>query len=119
MQSRYHDIHICPPSTLSSAAGGILLWDFRIFHRGLQNTTKNRPRPVLYATVAVDWFVDDVNVVREDRSLFAKHVDSQAYCCTRLWVNATNNQIIKVASVLGLLLAVSSCITIILLMVAQ
>ena len=83
------------------------MWDFRIFHRGLQNTTSNRARPALYSTLAVEWFEDHINVVRKDRSLFSKEAEEgsvvDGWSC--LWVRGSYNQIAVMGAALGVVAA--------------
>ena len=45
------------PMNFTGAAGSILLFDYRLLHRGLPNRS-SRPRPMLYLVIARPWYRD-------------------------------------------------------------
>ncbi|EKX45508.1 hypothetical protein GUITHDRAFT_71319, partial [Guillardia theta CCMP2712] len=49
--------HLEPPAPLDCSAGSIVLFDYRVLHRGLANLSEHA-RPILYFTYARSWFQD-------------------------------------------------------------
>ena len=54
---RSPDMEPLPSVVMDLPAGSALLFDYRLYHRAIPNRSAE-PRPVLYATVARDWFQD-------------------------------------------------------------
>jgi len=48
--------------------GSAVLWDYRVFHKGMPNKS-NTARPLIYATACRDWWHDTLNHESEDRLL--------------------------------------------------
>ena len=48
------------PLVVEAKAGDAILFDWRLKHRGLANKTRE-PRPLVYLTYALPWFVDRYN----------------------------------------------------------
>jgi len=63
--------------TPTPGAGSIVVWDFRVLHRGNANRTEDELRPCLYSTLAMPWFVDSVNEIRLTTSLFEPPVKTK------------------------------------------
>lgn len=55
---------------LEADCGDVIIFDYRVFHRGLPNTSPTVPRPVLYQTYSRAWFRDAHNF--PEQSLLAK-----------------------------------------------
>jgi ectoine hydroxylase-related dioxygenase (phytanoyl-CoA dioxygenase family) len=51
--------------------GSALLWDYRIYHKGMVNRS-DRARPLIYATLCRDWWQDAHNHADQDRLLVAR-----------------------------------------------
>ena len=54
---RSPDMEPLPSVVMDLPAGSALLFDYRLYHRAIPNRSAE-PRPILYATVARDWFED-------------------------------------------------------------
>ena len=48
-------------SFADAKAGDAILFDYRVLHRGLANTTEDVARPLLYFTYGRAWFTDATN----------------------------------------------------------
>ena len=61
--------HLMPSLGLEASPGDVIIFDFRVIHRGMANKSW-RWRPMLYATCSRPWFSDDFNFPAD--SLFDK-----------------------------------------------
>jgi ectoine hydroxylase-related dioxygenase (phytanoyl-CoA dioxygenase family) len=52
---------LCPPVIPALKRGDVLVFDYRILHRGRANQSSTRNRPILVLTFAKKWFVDVCN----------------------------------------------------------
>ena len=59
--------HLMPSLGLEASPGDVIIFDFRVIHRGMANKSP-RWRPMLYATCSRPWFSDDFNF--PSKSLF-------------------------------------------------
>jgi hypothetical protein len=64
-----------PVSTAPMARGSMLIFDYRVVHRGTANTGAE-PRPVLYMVYSKPWWADRVNF--SEQSLFEQGSHDQA-----------------------------------------
>ena len=53
--------HTAPPVAMTAPAGSVVLFDYRVLHRGLECREGQPRRPVLYYTFARRWFSDNLN----------------------------------------------------------
>ena len=53
------------PQAFTVAAGSVILFDYRVLHRGLAHKG-DQPRPVLYFTYGRRWFSDNLNFPERD-----------------------------------------------------
>eukprot|EP00937_MAST-01D_sp_MAST-1D-sp2_P007638 g7638.t1 len=72
--------------TFVGPAGGAIMFDYRVHHRGLANASGSA-RPLLYFTYAKPWF-DDVTNYRNCGSIFDFHIDADAGVAMEAAVNA-------------------------------
>eukprot|EP00522_Entomoneis_paludosa_P008041 CAMPEP_0172450244 /NCGR_PEP_ID=MMETSP1065-20121228/8669_1 /TAXON_ID=265537 /ORGANISM="Amphiprora paludosa, Strain CCMP125" /LENGTH=302 /DNA_ID=CAMNT_0013202023 /DNA_START=150 /DNA_END=1058 /DNA_ORIENTATION=- len=77
------------PVTPLLKAGDALVFDYRILHRGLANTTKDRNRYMLVITVSQPWFQDMLNFPK--RSMFASSEDEEEPLTTNDVTEASEN----------------------------
>ena len=56
-ESHRSDMEPLPSVVMDLPAGSALLFDYRLYHRAIPNRSQE-VRPILYATVARDWFED-------------------------------------------------------------
>ena len=56
--------HTASPVAMTAPAGSVVLFDYRVLHRGLECKEGQPRRPVLYYTFARRWFSDNLNFPR-------------------------------------------------------
>jgi ectoine hydroxylase-related dioxygenase (phytanoyl-CoA dioxygenase family) len=64
-----------PPVTPALKRGDIVVFDYRILHRGRANQSLTRNRPILVLTFAKKWFVDVCNFPK--RSMHERNIETE------------------------------------------